>query len=254
MKHPLLRRLSFLLAVCGLALLPMVAAAYDLPDEEQITKDPTQLFACFEYNLEQVQDYTATFIKYEVLDGKPYPEETLKVSFMRPHRVKLEWLDGESRGMWAIYDSQRDPDHFWALDVGWRAIIGVQRYGMHSKFTQFFHPNRFVVTDSDLASLVCVIGHFCELAGSLGTLDTHYNGRVIEQGSGRESFWIHAFLYPEPDPRFMAREADVYLTVDDCMPVNVTLYGWEGQVIGRYIQRDLKLNIGLTTADFAIPE
>jgi len=242
------------LAAAALILLPLICLAYDMPAEQEIAADPTILFACFDHKFSQIDDYTSTFLKMEVLDGKVYPEETIRVSFAKPDMIKLEWISEPNKGMWAVYNSEKDKEHFWARDVSWRSIIGVHKYALDSKFTNFFHPNRFIITDSDFKSLVDIIKHFCVLSKSLGTLEVEYRGRVTAPGTDTEAFFIHAFLYPEPDPRFMAREADVYLDTQNCMPVNVTLYGWDDSVIGRYVERDIRFDVGLNQNDFAITE
>ena len=37
-----------------------------------------------------------------------------------------------------------------------------------------------------------------------------------------------------------------------CMPINVTMWGWKGEMIGRYVERDLRYNVGIAGDQFQI--
>jgi len=236
-------------AILLVALAPLSIQASDPPTEQELAANPPILFDCFQENFDRIRDYTSLLLKKETIKGREYPEDRIRVRFAKPYRIRLDWT-GASRGMWAVYDAGRDPDHIWAKDIGWRGLLGVCRWKVDSKFTRIFHPNRFTVPDISFGGMIDQLRRYFDLAKKLDTLEMEYRGKVEAPLAGVRSYYIHADLSPDPADGFLCRSADMYLDTERCMPVNVTLWGWEGELLGYYAETDLRYNVGLTEADF----
>lgn len=244
------------LALIALSLLVLVAyapaGAVTPPSDAELAADPTLLFTTFDQSFATVSDYTGILLKKEVLDGKDLPQESIRVNFAKPDKVRLEWIDGSKKGMWAVYNSKIDPAHFWAHDVGWRSVVGVRKFKIQSKFTQLFHPNRFVITDTHFGGLVSLLRKFFHIAKRVDKLKMEYRGRTIAPVAGVKAFHVHAELSPDPRDGILCQSADIYMDVAMCMPINVTMWGWKGEMIGRYVERDLRYNVGIAGDQFQI--
>jgi hypothetical protein len=243
--------LLFLLLFARAGLSYGASPAFEVPTEGMVVSNPIILFDYYDRSYAKVTDYTVTMFKKEILKGKEYPEEILLIKYMKPGVLRIDWADETNKGIWGLYDIRLDVDHFWAHDIGWRGVFGTMKFSLDSEFTQIFHPNRFVATDAHLDGMAGQVRVAMLGARDLAKLKIEYRGIVPAPVTGRKSFFVHAYLSPDPADKLLCAESDLYVDIETSLIMNVTMYGWKNKdLLGRYLYKDLKFNVGLTDADF----
>ena len=80
-----------------------------------------------------------------------------------------------------------------------------------------------------------------------------YQGRVKAPVAGVEAFFVQADLSPDPKDGLICASADLFMDAKTCLAINATIYGWKGEMIGRYVYTDIHPNIGIKDEVFKIP-
>lgn len=209
-----------------------------------------------------VRDYTARLVKRERVDGKLGPEETMQVKirnrkregdrlvtplsvymrFEKPAAAKdreVIWVEGandgcliahEGSGLVKAYRAYLPPDHKWAMA-----------------------GNRYPITHIGLENLI-------EKLIERGTRERQHEDcevRIVDDAelNGRPCRRIE-LRHPEKKPEYDFYLAEIYIDKEYFLPIRYAAYSWPEMEGGdplleeEYTYIDLKLNVGLTEADF----
>jgi outer membrane lipoprotein-sorting protein len=85
-----------------------------------------------------------------------------------------------------------------------------------------------------------------ELAAERGELDTEYLG--LREVAGRRCLMLRRTLPARED--YPAKVTDVYIDTELLVPVCIEAIDWNDQFESRYVYTDIRINTGLTPADF----
>ncbi len=202
--------------------------------------------------LDQVEDYTATFIKRERVGGKLREEEVILLKVRhRPFSVYLKHLaPPRLKGQEAIWVQGANDGKIIAHGAG---ILGLFTVRLDPESPLAMQGNRYSIRHVGLRHLLEELLRLCEehrprlLQSRISFLEETVDGvkcLVLEVRAPRR--W-------EDFPWAMAR---VYLDRDKRVPIRYEAYDWPAQgskdlpLIEHYYYKDLKLNVGLSDKDF----
>ncbi|MFW6240934.1 MAG: DUF1571 domain-containing protein, partial [Thermodesulfobacteriota bacterium] len=89
------------------------------------------------------------------------------------------------------------------------------------------------------------------LAEKRGDLETEFKGFGSHEETGRKAAILERRLPPKDD--YPAARTIVYIDTEYLVPTIVEGYDQDGNLLCRYIFKDIKFNVGLTEDDF-LPE
>jgi len=206
----------------------------------------------------RVHDYTCTFVKQERVGGRLKDEQETRVRFREdPFSVNMLWIRNADQARRVIYVEGR-----WTGRRG-EKLAAVEPAGSIARLfvSDVLRPidgvearaaARKTIDQFGFARTLRRILKFCDLAAEHGELDIKYLG----EGSfaGRATYLLErrlpykgdAGLYPD-------RLLIIHIDQEYLLPTSCASYADEAQteLLGRYVLRDVRFNVGLTDSDFA---
>ena len=194
-----------------------------------------------------VKDYTGTFVKQECVDGELFKEQEIDFKFReKPYSVymvfkknatsadKVLYVEGENddkmvahpTGLFSFLDSvKREPDCKAAMKEN---LFPCSMFGINSMMQKAMRDNAGAKKAGDLQMKY------------LGV--TKVDGRLCVAGERR---------LPKkkgyPDGRLI-----VQIDIERLVPLDVRSYGWDDELIFKYLFSNLKFNVGLKDKDFDV--
>ena len=267
-------------AAAGVAASDAVQAA--VPSVEQLISLARKTMAA-------TQDYTGVLVREERVDGK-LVKQINRFKFAKPFKVYLYfvephkgreaifvrgWNDGEIRvhkGSFPDISLNLDPLGSTALN------------GKHHPIHHFGFEYMIELVDRNLslakkhAEGETAVSDGGKVAGeAVWKIDVRFPKKGwmakaredetlwhISKRTGQDMNWIlysnRSKGWDEPDdvdeddpvfiPRYYGHKAEFYVVKDTGLPVKSVVWDWSGRLYERYSYRDVKLNPGLTRADF----
>jgi hypothetical protein len=205
--------------------------------------------------IEKIQDYTATLIKRERIDNTLGEDQyiALKVRH-KPFSVYLNFLAPTSlKGQECMFIEGANNGKMWAHGTGMKAVFG----------TVSLDPNgRTAMTDQRYPLTQIGVLNLTRRLIEVATEDVKYGECEVKYYKGAKIndrvCTCTEVLHPVPRKNFLFHRARIF--VDDALniPIRYEAYDWpktEGgppELIEAYTYLNLKLNVGLTDADFDI--
>ena len=194
-----------------------------------------------------VKDYTATFMRREVLRGKQRPEEIIALKFREPLQVYMRWLSGPAKDREAIFVKGRDNDKVVVHEPGW----------LSGRFTVLLPPDgpsimgrsRHAFDEIGIGRVIDLIVSTFEKANQTGDLEIRDLGTTHEDG--RAMRVIEGLLPKDPAKKFYCFRAIVTIDEDWKLPVAVEVYDWNDKLVEHYRYSNIQINPGLTDLDFS---
>ena len=209
----------------------------------------------------EVDDYTATLIKRERIAGSLGQEMTMAIKvrtrrmegdkLVRPLHVYLKVLDPWlARGREVVWIENRNEGKLIAHEGGLKNLI---RVSLSPTDTLAMLGNKYPITEIGLAKLMEKLIEKGERDRRAGPCEV-----TITPGAevaNRQCLLIEV-KHPDPDPRFDFHIAQIYLDEERRIPLRYVAYLWPDKpgaappLEEEYTYVDVKLNVGLTDADF----
>ncbi|MCA9245203.1 MAG: DUF1571 domain-containing protein [Phycisphaerales bacterium] len=206
----------------------------------------------------QIDDYTATFIKQERIDGKLGKPEEIEVRFRDfPHSVYMIWKKNADQARRALYV---DSPEF--KDSKGRKLAKVEPNGaiarlfvseveieIHGKRSR--EASRRSIDEFGFYSTLTLLRDINSMAKQRGVLDYRYDGE--DEVDGRPTFRMVRYLpYQGEKGDFPDAKLVLHLDQEWLMPIGLYSYAdHEGKtLLGSYVFHDLRVNVGLSEADF----
>ena len=210
---------------------------------------------------ETIDDYTATIIKRERVNGKLRDHEFISAK-IRNRKVK----DGKVTVPFAVYMKFLKPDSVAGREVIWvegenenklvahvTGLLNVKRFHLPPDGLLAMMGQRYPITDIGIQNLI-------EQLLVRGEHDLKY-------GECKVNFYRRAkvdnyvctlieVIHPVPRDHFTFHRARIYIDEALGVPVRYAAWTWPAEPGGKpvldeeYTYRNLKLNVGLTDADF----
>jgi hypothetical protein len=203
--------------------------------------------------MQGLRDYTCTFKKREAVDGKLGDQQTMFVkSRVQPLAVYMYFLDQDVRGQEAIYVEGRNNGNIIAHPVGFKQTL-VGTLSLAPTDPQAMEGNRYPITNFGLVNLTRRYLQGIEN-------DLRFNEcevRIIE-GARVNDRACTCIQVTHPTQRREFPYSMTRLYVDNEMNVPIRCEGYEfprragdaPPLVEEYTYSNLKLNVGLSDADF----
>ena len=193
-----------------------------------------------------IQEYTATFVKQERLDGKLGERQTIALKFRNPASVYMRWTEGKRAGREIVFVKGRNDDHALIHEPG--VLTGLVTIAIAPDDPRVLKESRYPITDVGIGRLIDLVGAATRSATSVGTV------RWAELPSaatspGRASRRIE-FASARPVEDCACEHAVVTIDVATRLPVATEVFDASDRLLGRYEYTGLNTSPGLTDRDF----
>jgi outer membrane lipoprotein-sorting protein len=238
---------------------------------------------------DSVQDYTTVLVKQERLAGGLEPEVSFRVKWARPFRLYMKCLDGSGQEVLFVRGRNRDrirvsrgsfPDLTLNLHPRGGFAMGKTHHPLSE--ASLLHVGELVVADvreaarrgegrSRVLPDETIWGRRCRKVEFRFPAD-HWEdavrrGETLWEVAARNRREMYPILHAnrdrgveDPDdvragdrvrvPRYHAGRVVLWVDAERHVPVRVLADDHRGRPYARYTHRDLRLNVGLTDADF----
>ncbi len=194
-----------------------------------------------EHYRKRVQDYSATLVKQERINNTLKPVETVDVIFKeRPFSVLMNWKKNAGKVNKLLYVEGQYDNKMVVHPTGLFSILKSARRSPQSKEAR---QSSLRTCDQfgfyrSMASLLEIY----TLAQEQGDLRIGYLGKTLVDK--RPCIAMERILPVKKEYPYarLVMEFDVEYLV----PTAVTSYDWQGRLLGRYVYKNLRFNIGLT--------
>jgi hypothetical protein len=202
----------------------------------------------------EVNDYTCTLVKRERVDGKlTEPEYAFTKVRHQPFSAYLYFLKpDEVTGREVIYVAGQNDGNLIAHEAkGLKALVGAVNLKPNSPMAM--HGNRYPITELGVLNLTKRLVEVGESDRKFGECEVqeYPNAKI----NNRTCTCIQV-KHPVPRKNFRYHLARIYIDDELNVPIRFEAYDWPQQAGGQpllleeYTYVNLKLNVGLTDADF----
>jgi len=253
-----LRRLisagAIALAFAGSTATPTSAAASDSAEDTQALQgtaishaEVLRMVQGMERAYTKVDDYTSTFIKRERVKGRLMPREVMFVKFAAPFNLYIKWTKGKREGQELLYVR------------GWNDGKIRAHTGKFPDITVDLDPdgslasrgNRHPITDFGLGNMIDLLARDVRLAGAR----PHDKVTYLDLGTSKiGDATVRCVEATTPTARwspYYAYKARMCINQRTQMPVRVIIWDRDEQLLEDYTYKNIRLNVGTTSADFS---
>jgi hypothetical protein len=232
------RRRARAALISTLAAVLVVAAGAAAPPDG--SRELSALLVSMESAYAGVGDYTARFVRREVVAGHQRSAEEVFLKFQRPGRIYLRWTVGAPSGREIIFVPGRDGDRALVHEPG--LISGRFTLLMAPDHRRILAESRHPITDVGLGRLIELVASNVRRGMSRGDVQLIDHG---DDGQGRRI----ELSFPR-DPSLGYYSWRFRATLHHGLPVTAAVHDFDGRLVAEYAYRDLRLNQGLTDTDF----
>jgi hypothetical protein len=214
------------------------AEAYDKAEVENWLKHA-------ESTLAKTESYTAIFHKQERVQEKLTDEETIFLKFKKPFMVYMKWVKEPHKGRESLYIEGYNNNLIRVRDSGLAGLITVN---IDPKGALAMRGNRHPVADSGIENLVKLLRINWEKGVKAREIDLREQGE--ERIYGRVTKRVE-IIFPKNKARnYYCYRALINIDVETKLPIRVHIYDWDDTLLESYGYESIKLDVGLTRADF----
>lgn len=198
-----------------------------------------------------VRNFTCTFIKQERINGALGPEQEMTVKYLdSPFSVYMEWRRNSPIGDRLVYVEGKNDNNMIVRPKGGllQMLTGgavLRKPDGDEAMKNTLRPVSVFGFNRGLRDLISVYA----AAAAAGDLEQKFGGYAVVEG--RKTMVLERYL-PAKE-QYPAWKTLVYIDTETLLPVCIEGWDWEKRLSCRYVYRDLKINVGLTDADF-LPE
>ncbi|MCD6460229.1 DUF1571 domain-containing protein [bacterium] len=192
---------------------------------------------------EQINDYTATFIKEQRVNGK-MTKDVIEMKFMKPFCIYYKFLE-KDKGKEVIYVEGKNDNKLLGHLGGAISFFPICRW-LKPNDPIAMMGNKYPITRSGIGNMIKGLVSQYELADKNGDLETFYMG--IETLDGRRTHVIGRRL-PKKD-KYACYLSITNIDIETKLPIRNISLDWDLNILEMYYYKDLKINQGLTDKDF----
>ncbi len=186
-----------------------------------------------------VHDYEARFEKRENDDGALGAPEKIFFKFEKPFKIFMKWLDSKKKGLQIVYERGKNGNklaiHQPGLALGLVPVVFLEQSSPWVREGS----TSFDIEDAGIGTFLEDFAKMVARAAREGKLNV--SGRRSE--SGRTFFDVEFPGSIEDDDYFASRVVAGFDETNH-LPVYMELYDWEGNPVGIYEYKDVRLNVG----------
>lgn len=203
------------------------------------------LFDKMERAYAQVDDYAATFLIQEQVDGQLGAEQLIALKFQKPLKVYMRWLDGSNKGRQALYPVGANGNE---LLVRVPMLVGAITLTLDPRGHLAMKGRRHPITDIGIGRLLDFIRENAHRG--------HSSGKFSMEDRGEHTTFdrpIHRYILrspPDSAKGYDGMTAIIDVDREHRLPIYAQIFDGNHQLIERYGYLNLRLNPGFTDADF----
>lgn len=229
MKRILLSVILFL----SIIIAPFRSSAGEQVQVEEILKKSYASYA-------KVNDYTCLLHRKDLVSGVLKEHTTVFFKFKKPSRFYMKWPKDEIE---AIY-SEGKYDNKMVIHGG--LLFKFISIGVKPEAALKY--NRHTIKEADIGHILKII----ETNYRKSKTDTE--AKIIFEGEeilDNKNTWRFKAIFPT-DKDYYGHV--IFLNIDKklYLPIKITVYGWNMELLEEYYYEDLKVNIGLNEEDFDV--
>ena len=214
-----------------------------------VAEEPSGLFTQVIEEMRQaygrVDHYTATFLLQERVDRELGPNQQLLLKFKKPLKIYLRWLKGKHEGRQALYPAGVDGNELW---VRLPLLVGSVTVSLDPQSPRARKDSRHAITDIGIGKLVDFVTENASRGLQRGELTIEDSGHRITFDRPAQRYILN---FPaDPAKGYYCMTALIDVDREYQLPVYTEIFDWHSQMIERYGYRDVRINPGLTDADF----
>jgi len=193
-------------------------------------------------------DFTCTLVKVERINGIARPEQEINVKHMvSPFSVAMVWVKNAPIGDRLLYvEGQNDGQMLVRPKSPLLQMLAggsvLRKPDGPEAMRNTLRPVSMFGFGRGLASLIKVYRQ----AKEAGDLRTAFGGYA--EVAGRKCAVLIRYLPPKDD--YPAYKTLIYIDLDRQVPACIEGYDWDENLQCRYLYKDVKFNVGLTSDDF----
>jgi len=204
-----------------------------------------------------IKDYTAIVQKQENIGGTLHGAQVLEVKVRHePFSVYTKFrFPQDLAGQQAIYVRGRNDDKMMAHGVGFQRQLGTLKLEPDGPIARA--SQKYPITDMGVLNLIDKLLEVAYEDIKFGECEvTYHEGVMLGTGPAARECTVIRVVHPVPRRNFKFHDARIYVDKELNLPIRYESYDWprrEGEapaLIEVYEYRNLKLNVGLTDADF----
>lgn len=223
----------------------------DGPAMERLARtDPVAVLEnCLRRYAREVKGYQAALLKQERIGGKLQRGEVIDVLFREgPFSVRLDWREGARLARRTLYVRGENNDRLLVLPTILPGLLGVVERDPRGPEAR--RSGRYPLTEFGMKIGTQRVLAGWEEARKQGSLHVEYLGESRVREAGDRPCWVlRRTGYARADDEGIA-ELTVYVDRESWLQVGSVLRGADGQVIGSYFFRDVRLNPPFRDDDF----
>jgi len=213
-------------------------AAYELTDMEDWLRHAESL-------LSGTDSYTAVFHKQELIQANLTDEETIFLKFKKPFKVYMKWIKEPYKGRESLYVEGCNKNRIKVRECG---LAGMMTVDLDPGGSLIMRGSRHPVTDSGLDNLVKLIRENLRKGTRAGEADFRVHGEEIVYGQRTQKVEI---IFPRNKAKgYYCYRAVLYLDTMKKLPIKVQIYDWDNALVESYGYEAIRLDAGLSEADF----
>ncbi len=200
-----------------------------------------------------ISDYTAILVKQERVDGELLEQQYIYCKIRhKPFSVYLGFLAPEDdKGQEVIYIEGRNNGEMFAHGTGMKKTLGTLSLTPTGMLAM--RGQRYPITEIGLLNLVTRLGQVAENDTQYGECNVQFYKNAT---LGNRPCVCMQVVHPVPRREFRFHLARIYVDRQLNLPIRYESYGWPEKpnepppLLEQYTYTNLKLNAGLTDADF----
>lgn len=187
-----------------------------------------------------LNDYTATFEKREIdKEGKLDEPESIAFKFEKPFKLFMAWTTSRKKGLQLVYERGQHDNKLAIHQPGLAfGLVPVVFLPQDSPWVREGSAS-FNIEDAGIGTFTTDFAAAVEAARAEGKLEV----RAADAPAGRKGFDV-TFPGEKKKSPYFAKRVVVHFDEATGLAVFEQLYGWDGNVIGAYEYKDVKLDVG----------
>lgn len=182
---------GFVMLLATIAVCLSVSKLGATTSDEERAFDPSELAAASQSAYEQINDYTAIFLKQERFGNKMSEVETIEFKFRKPNDVYMHWIEKPNKGQEALFRAGHNEDRVKAHKGGLLNVININS-APEGKLVMDGQHHRIV--DAGIGPTSSLV--FRGMTRGIERNEATFKNHGIVQDNGRELIKIEA-VYPE---------------------------------------------------------
>ena len=192
-----------------------------------------------------VTNYVAIFHKQQRVGGKLLQEETIRIKFRKPFSLYMKWIAEPNKGSELLYVEGWNEDRARVHKGRWLRFIV---RNLAPEDPQLMKNNLRPFTDTGIGFLVKTVAVNVRKAIKAGELSFYERGE--ETVYGRKTQRLEVVFPKEKAEDYDACRLIINQDIESKILVRIRMYDWGDQLSENYGYEYLKLDAGLTDADF----